>query len=95
MKPRDIRGEVRTNLNTKNAIKCPIDKRAVELGLSVALINQLYNEIYAHNWNSPGDGSGLSRWIFKTDTYSLEKSEGDDDPAISLSEAKENDGRSG
>jgi len=35
MKQPDISGEVRTNLNTKNAIKCPIDQRTVELGLSL------------------------------------------------------------
>jgi hypothetical protein len=35
MKQPDIRREVRTNLNTKDAIKCPIDQRTVELGLSL------------------------------------------------------------
>ena len=36
MKQPDTRGGVRTNLNTKNAIKCPIEERSVELaGLSL------------------------------------------------------------
>jgi len=33
MKQPDIRDEMRTNLNTKNAIKCPIDQRTEELRL--------------------------------------------------------------
>jgi hypothetical protein len=34
MKQSATRGKVRTNLNTKDAVKCPIDQRTVELGLS-------------------------------------------------------------
>ena len=91
--PRD---EVRTNLNTKNAIKCPIDQRTVELGLSSPLSTNYttksmrtigialeMDQDYRHGFSESKHTAWKCRKVMMAQTLACQ------------GQAKEDDGRSG